>query len=326
MTTRPASRPFRFGVQARVGTNREDWSAVVKKIEDLGFSNMTMPDHLDQQLGPIAGLMAAATETTRLRIGHLVLANDFRHPVILAKELATLDLLSGGRLDIALGAGHDQHDFHAAGIPLDRPGQRIDRLIEALDVLEGLLRPLPFTYEGTHYQVDNLTGYPRPVQEPIPLLIGAGGTRMLRLAARRADIIGINGTMIPGAPPAGALTSALPIPNISHASWLSMSANEIDAKVNVVREAAADRLSEIELSVRTYLTHVGPDGLAVQHRLAEELEVDLNFVRESPYILVGSVAQIIEALHERRERWGFTHVMIGSGEIDAFAPIIEALK
>jgi probable F420-dependent oxidoreductase len=326
MTAQPTHRPFRFGVQSRVGASRQGWAAFVRRVEDLGYSNMTMPDHLDQQLGPIAGLMAAADATTRLRVGHLVLANDFRHPAILAKELATLDLLSDGRLDIALGAGHDQLDFQAAGIRMDRPGERIDRLIEALDILYGLFGPQPFSYAGTHYQVDDLNGYPKPMQRHVPLLIGAGGTRMLRLAAKRADIIGINGTMIPGPPPAGVRTSDLPIPNISHASWLSMSAGEIDAKVNVVREAAASRISEIELSVRAYLTHVSPDGDAVQKRLADELEVDLDFVRESPFILVGSLAQITEALHERRERWGFTHVMVGAAEVESFAPVIEALK
>ena len=254
----PASRPrpFRFGVQARLARSRAQWSEMARRAEALGYDSLTLPDHLDGQLGPIAGLMAAADATTRLRVGHLVLANDYRHPVVLAKELATLDLLSDGRLDLALGAGHDESDYRAMGLAFDRPGERIGRLEEALEIIYGLFGREPFSYEGRHYRVREMDGQPKPAQPRVPLLIGAGGSRMLRLAARRADIIGVNGTMRPGLISPGVLTSSLPIPRISHASWLSMSAEHVDAKVALIRQSAGERMAGIELSVRAFLTQV----------------------------------------------------------------------
>jgi probable F420-dependent oxidoreductase len=321
-----ASRPFRFGVQARLARSRGHWADLAHRAEVLGYDCLTMPDHLDEQLGPIAGLMAAADATTRLRIGHLVLANDYRHPVILAKELATLDLLSDGRLDLSIGAGHDANDYRAMGSAFDRPGLRIDRLEEALDIVYGLFGDGPFSYDGKHYQVSELDGQPKPVQPRVPLLIGAGGQRMLRLAARRADIIGVNGTLRPGPVPAGVLTSKLPIPRISHASWRSMSAEQVDAKVDLIRQAAGARMTGIELSVRAFLTQVTSHPAALEEQLARELEVDRQFTRSSPFILAGSVAGIAERLRERRERWGITHVVVGAAEMESFAPVLEAVR
>ncbi len=321
-----APRPFRFGVQARLARSRAHWAELAHRAEVLGYDCLTMPDHLDQQLGPIAGLMAAADATSRLRIGHLVLANDYRHPVILAKELATLDLLSDGRLDLSIGAGHDANDYRAMGAPFDRPGLRIDRLEEALDIVYGLFGDRPFSYDGKHYQVSELDGQPKPAQRRVPLLIGAGGQRMLRLAARRADVIGVNGTLRPGPVPPGVLTSTLPIPRISHASWRSMSAEQVDAKVDLIRQAAGTRMTEIELSVRAFLTQVTNHPAALEEQLARELEVDRQFTRSSPFVLAGSVAGIAERLRERRERWGITHVVVGAAEMESFAPVLEAVR
>lgn len=319
-------RPFRFGVQARLARSRAQWSELARRAEGLGYSSLTVPDHLDGQLGPIAGLMAAADATTRLRVGHLVLANDYRHPAILAKELATLDLLSDGRLDLALGAGHDENDYRAIGLPFDRPGERIERLEEALEIIYGLFGPEPFSYAGKHYRVRELDGQPKPAQPRVPLLIGAGGPRMLRLAARRADIIGVNGTMRPGPVSPGVLASDLPIPRISHASWLSMSAEHVDANVALIRRSAGTRLAGIELSVRAFLTAVTSRPGALEEQLARELEVDGQFVRTSPFILAGSVARIAETLYERRERWGITHVVVGAAEMESFAPVLAAVR
>jgi probable F420-dependent oxidoreductase len=319
-------RPFRFGVQARLAQSRAQWAEMARRTEALGYHSLTMPDHLDGQLGPIAGLMAAADATTRLRVGHLVLANDYRHPAILAKELATLDLLSDGRLDLALGAGHDENDYRAMGLAFDSPGERIDRLEEALEIIYGLFGREPFSYEGRHYRVRELDGQPKPSQPRVPVLIGAGGPRMLRLAARHADIIGVNGTMRPGPVSPGVLTSDLPIPRISHASWLSMSAEQVDAKVALIRRSAGARMAGIELSVRAFLTQVTSRLGALEEQLARELEVDRQFVRTSPFILAGSVARIAETLHERRERWGIAHVVVGAAEMESFAPVLEAVR
>jgi probable F420-dependent oxidoreductase len=326
MVTADAPRPFRFGVQARLARSRAQWAELAHRAEALGYDCLTMPDHLDDQLGPIAGLMAAADATTRLRIGHLVLANDYRHPVILAKELATLDLLSDGRLDLSIGAGHDASDYRAMGSAFDRPGLRIDRLEEALDVVYGLFGEGPFSYEGKYYQVRELDGQPKPTQPRVPLLMGAGGQRMLRLGASRADIIGVNGTMRPGPVSPGVLTSSLPIPRISHASWLSMSAEQVDRKVDLIRQAAGARMAGIELSVRAFLTQVTSRAAALEGQLARELEVDREFTRTSPFILAGSVAGIAERLRERRDRWGITHVVVGAAEMESFAPVLDAVR
>lgn len=319
-------RPFRFGLQARRASSLAEWTGTARRAESLGYQTLTMPDHLDDQLGPIAGLMAAADATTSLRVGHLVLANDYRHPAVLAKELATLDLLSDGRLDLALGAGHDQKDYRATGRSFDPPGERIDRLEEALDIIYGLFGHERFSFAGEHYQVRELDGLPKPRQPHVPLLVGAGGTRMLRLAARRADVIGINGRIQPGPVAPGVRTSDLPIPRISHASWMSMSAERVDAAVALIQRSAPERVADIELSVRAYLTHVTPRLEDLRRQLAGELGVGQDFVEASPFILAGSVSQIADTLRERRERWGITYIVIGAAEMESFAPVIEALR
>lgn len=319
-------RPFRFAVQARAAASGRAWGTLAQRAEDLGYSAMTMPDHLDDQYGPLAGLAAVACATSRLRIGHLVLANDYRHPAVLAKELATLDVISAGRLDLSVGAGHDENDYRAVGLPFDPPGQRIARLTEALDVIYGLFGATSLSMHGSFYRINDLDGYPKPIQSRIPLLIGAGGRKMLRLAAERADIIGINGTIRPGSVPPGVLTSKLPIPHISHESWLSMSAAEVDKKVALIRETAGSRAAHIELSIRAFLTQVTDRTDEFERQLSSDLSLDLDFVRHSPFVLAGSQARIVERLLERRERWGITYIVVGSAEMEAFAPVIAALS
>ena len=185
-------RAFRFGLQLATATSAKDWAEQAKRAEDLGFSSLLMPDHFGDQLAPIAGLMAAADATTSLRIGALVHDNDYRHPVVLAKESATLDLLSDGRLELGVGAGWMNTDYEQSGIPKDPAGVRIERLEEALDILDGLFADGPFDYQGQHYTITGLDGLPKPLQKPRPpLIIGGGGKRVLSLAARRADIVGI---------------------------------------------------------------------------------------------------------------------------------------
>ena len=146
--------PFRFGIQCRGPADGDGWRDLARRVEDLGWSTLTIADHFDDALAPIPGLMAAADATTTLRVGSMVLANDYRHPVVLAKEAATLDVLTGGRFDLGIGAGWMTTDYEAAGVPLDRPGLRIERLAEALAVLRGLWSDEPCTFAGDHYRVD----------------------------------------------------------------------------------------------------------------------------------------------------------------------------
>ncbi|MEM8925223.1 MAG: TIGR03621 family F420-dependent LLM class oxidoreductase, partial [Actinomycetota bacterium] len=177
------TRPFRFGVQTKTAANRAEWVELVRKIEDRGYATVTMPDHFDDQLSPSVALMAAADATELLRLGALVWCNDYRHPVVFAKDAATLDLLSEGRLELGIGAGWMTSDYEGAGMDYDRPGVRIERMTEAVAVLKALFADGPVTFEGEHYRIEGIEGTPKPFQRPHPpFLIGGGGPRMLRLA------------------------------------------------------------------------------------------------------------------------------------------------
>src|SRR3954469_20791025 len=178
-------RPFRFGVQLRgSGADAAGWVATARKLEDLGYATATMPDHFTDQLAPVPALSVAAATTTSLRVGALVFDNDHRHPVVLAKELATLDVLSGGRVEIGLGAGWMESDYRATGMPFDRAGVRIGRFEEAIAVIKGALADGPFSFAGEHYTITDYDGRPTPVQRPHPpLLIGGEAPRVLTIAA-----------------------------------------------------------------------------------------------------------------------------------------------
>ena len=184
---------FRFGVQEHSATSGSAWRDKARLMESLGYQALYLPDHFGDQLGPIAALMAAADATTTLRMGSLVFDNDYRHPAVLAKEVASLDLLSDGRFDLGLGAGWMASDYEQAGIPFDSPGVRIERMEEGLAIIKGLLAGGKFSFTGKHYRITSLEGTPSPVQKPHPpIVLGGGGRRMLRLAAREADIVNVN--------------------------------------------------------------------------------------------------------------------------------------
>ncbi len=244
----PSERPFRFGVQLSGPADGPAWTEQARKVEDLGYSTITMPDHFTDQLAPITALTMAAAATSTLRIGALVLDNDYRHPVVLAKELATLDVLSAGRVEIGIGAGWMESDYRAAGIQYDRPGVRIDRLVEALAVINGAMGDGPFSFAGQHYTITEYDGLPTPVQRPRPpILIGGGGRRVLSIAAQEADIVGINGTLAAGV--------------IGPEAIATMTGEAVAGGVALVREAAGARIAEIELNIRVFfLTRHGRPG------------------------------------------------------------------
>src|SRR6056297_2534183 len=191
-------KPFRFGVQLSTAATGGEWAETARRVETLGYDVATMPDHFGGQLAPMPALQAVLDATTTLRAGALVFDNDYRHPAILAKELATMDVLSDGRVEIGLGAGWMISDYEQLGIPYDRPGVRIDRFVEGLTVIRKAMEPGPFDFTGGHYTISGYDGLPKPVQTPPPLLIGGGGTRMLTIAAQHADIVGVNGTLAAG--------------------------------------------------------------------------------------------------------------------------------
>ncbi len=305
-------RPFRFGVQASTAENRPQWTDLAKRVEANGYSVLTMPDHFDGQLAPVPALMAAADVTTGLRVGALVWDNDYKHPVVLAKELATMDVLSDGRLEIGLGAGWMKTDYEAAGMPYDRAGVRIDRFVEGLHVIKGLMAEGPFSFSGTHYTISALNGTPKPVQGPCPpILIGGGGNRVLSIAAREADIIGINGTMHAGVVGPDAIAT--------------MTAEAVDDKVSIVHAAAGDRLADIELNVRVFMVNVTNDRSGTLAFIAKAIGVETSMVEQTPFALVGPPAKIVEDLLERRERWGFSYIIVGADDIESFAPVVAEL-
>lgn len=305
-------RGFRFGVQVSKETTAKGWAELARRTEAAGYDVLSMPDHFTDQLAPMPALMAAASATTTLRVGALVFDNDYKHPVILAKELATMDLLSDGRTEIGLGAGWMISDYEEAGIPYDSPKVRIDRFIEGMAIIRGAMADGPFSFAGDHYTVTNYTGWPKPVQSPPPILIGGGGKRVLSYAAREADIIGINGTLTAGVVGPEALST--------------MTAQSVDEKVAIVAAAGAHRLNDIEMNIRTFFVKVTDDRAKTVQGISSMFGVDEEMIDSSPFALIGSVDSCIEQLLERRERWGFSYTIVGAENIDECAPIVAALR
>ena len=305
-------RGFRFGVQVSKETSATGWAELARRTEAAGYEVLTMPDHFTDQLAPIPALMAAASATTTLRVGALVFDNDYKHPVVLAKELATIDLLSEGRLEIGLGAGWMISDYEEAGMPYDSPKVRIDRFIEGVAVIRGAMAEGSFSFSGDHYTITNYNGQPKPVQARPPLLIGGGGKRVLSYAAREADIIGINGTMTAGVVGPEALST--------------MTAESVDEKVAIVAAAGAHRINDIEMNIRTFFVKVTNDRAATVDGISSMFGVSKDMIDASPFALIGSVEECIEQLLERRERWGFSYTIVGAENIDECAPIVAALR
>jgi probable F420-dependent oxidoreductase len=308
----PHARRFRFGVQLSNAASAGDWADLARKAEDLGYSTLFLPDHFGDQLAPVPAMQAAADATSELRVGCLVFDNDFKHPVVLAKELATVDVLSDGRVEIGLGAGWMNTDYEQSGIPKDRAGVRIDRMEEAITVLKGLFAEEPCTFEGAHYTITGLDGMPKPLQRPHPpLLVGGGGRRMLSIAARHADIVGVNPALRTGDVDAEAAADA--------------TAEATDRKIAWVREAAGDRFDDLELNCLVLATIATDDVGGAAELVAGGFGVDPTAVLDIPHVLMGTAGHMVDALEARRERWGFSYVVIQGDAIDAFAPVVARL-
>ena len=274
---------------------------------------LTMPDHFTDQLAPVPALMSVADATTKLRVGALVWDNDYKHPVVLAKELATMDLLTDGRLELGIGAGWMISDYEQSGIPYERAGLRIDRMIEGIDVMKGCFAQGAFSYAGKHYTITNYDGLPKPLQAPCPpILIGGGGKRVLTYAAQVADIIGINATMSAGAVGPEAIST--------------MTAEAVDGKVDIIRETAGDRFNHVEMNIRAFLVNITDDAAGAISRLAAGMGVEESMVAETPFALMGPPSKLIEDLIARRERWGFSYVIVGGEDVEKFAPVVAALS
>lgn len=305
-------RPFRFGVQASRVTSAEDWLATAREAEALGYHVLTQADHLNEQLAPFSALAAAAAVTTRLRLGTLVLCNDFRHPAVLAKEIATLDVLSGGRVEAGLGAGWLREEYEQAGIPYQAPGRRIERLQESVAVLKGLWSGEPVDYSGDHYTLQGLRGRPRPVQRPHPPLhIGGGGRRILSLAGREADIVGIHYNLAEGDFTERTMRSSEEDPTASRIEW--------------VRRAAGDRFAELELACMIFEVVVTGRPREAARRVGDRFGLSADEVFRAPNFLIGTEEEMAEQVRERRRRYGLTYLTVTAESMRDFAPVVARL-
>lgn len=300
--------PFRFGAMVGRTDHRRQWLDQVAAAEDLGYSTVFISDHFADKLAPLPALAMAAEHTT-LKLGTLVLANDFRHPAVLAKEAATVDLLSEGRLELGLGTGWEEGDYAASGITRHPPRVQVDRLEEALEVLRGLWSPEELTFEGSHYRVHS-DGLPKPGEGRPTLLIGGGGRRMLGLAGRRADIVGISAAEI--------VTRADLARGITEAGQL------LDTKVEWIRAGAGARFGSLELNILLFGVGVG-DRTREAASLAERWGGTPEGILASPHFLTGSVVQITADLVERRQRWGISYLAVPESAWSALAPVVQHL-
>ena len=307
--------PFRFGVQFSTSASGDVYRETVRKIEDLGYSTVFCPDHFDDQWAPTVALTVAAEATTTLRVAALVYDVDYRHPVTLAKEIATLDVVSGGRVEFGIGAGWMADDYAAAGIRFDRPGVRIDRMIEAIEVVQGLWSGEPFNFRGSHYEISGLTGTPSPYQPGgPPIIVGGGGKRVLTEAALRANIVGLNASLHAGSVGPETALSALGERFLERRNW--------------VEEAAGDRFPDIELQMNTFMTAVTNttseadqmfEGMAPMFGLSPEQ------ARTIPMVLAGTISDVCDQLHRYRELYGTSYWVIHEGEVDAMAPVVAKM-
>ncbi|CAN5855216.1 LLM class F420-dependent oxidoreductase [soil metagenome] len=307
-------RPFRFGVGVPTAGSRAEWAEKARKSEDLGFSTLHVADHLAEVLPPMPAMLAAAEATTTLRVGSLVLNNDFRHPVLVAREAAAVDLLSDGRLELGLGAGHAEPEYRQAGLTFDRPPTRVARLAESVVIIKALLAGEEVTLAGEHYDVRDHRVHPLPVQKPHPpILVGGNNRTLLRFAAREADIVGLSGT---GRTNADGVTH--------EATGFPPSA--VDERIALVREAAGDRSAHLELHALVQAVIVTDDPRAASERMRERLpELTVEEILTTPYLLIGTIGEMVDDLRARRERFGFSYFSVFEPAAEALAPVIARL-
>jgi probable F420-dependent oxidoreductase len=271
-----------------------------------------VPDHFDEGLGPIAAMAAAAAVTDTIRVGPLVLDCDYRHPAVVSRELATIDQLSEGRLEVGLGAGWKHLDYEQSGIPMDPPKVRVDRMIEHAQVLKALFAGEPAKFDGEHYCITDLDGSPKPYRpEGPPFLIGGGAPRVLRFAGAFADIVGVNASIHSGEIDTAAAHDALP--------------DSIDRKLGWLREGAGARFDDLELNAWLSIAEVTDDAASLGEALGGVFDASTDDILASPLVLIGTAAEIVERLHERRERWGYSYHVIPGDKVRDFAPIVAQL-
>ncbi len=318
-------RPFRFGVQSFSATSGREWRERARRVEGLGYSTLSLADHFigpgpvqeatghpPQELAAGPAMAVAAEVTSHLRVGCRVYCNDYRHPAMLAKEAATLDLFSEGRLELGIGAGWLKGEYAAANIPFDPAGRRIARLGESVRLIKALMAEGEVRFSGDHYRVEGFEGRPSPRQEPHPpIMIGGGGKKVLSLAGREADIVSFNFNNRSGV--------------LGSEGVQNSTAELTGQKVEWVRRAAGDRFAEIELEIGAYFTSVGDQAQAMAEGMANVFGLSLDVMKEHPHGLFGSVDEVCEELLRRRERYGINYVTVGDLQMEEFAAVVARL-
>ena len=305
------SRPFRFGIQLRNGQDGAQWRNLARRAEALGYSTLFLPDHFDAAWSPTVPLTVAAEATTSLKVGALVFDNDYRHPLVLARDMATLDVFSEGRVEFGLGAGWRTTDYQQSGITLDTPGVRIDRMAESLEIFRRLWTDEKVSYAGTHYQLTAASCHPKPFTPGgPPVIVGGGGKRVLGIAAKFASIIGVNPELTSGEAGVEAAQTGVAARYLQRIEW--------------IKEAAGDRFDDIELQVLCRIEKIHPDRHSFAKDLAPFFGLSPEEALQMPIVLVGTVDQICADLIERRETYGFSYIVVH--DMDGFAPIVERLN
>lgn len=314
--------PFRFAVQATNASGAREWRDTALKVQDLGYSTLFLADHYlgpgpaqraartpRQDLAPIAAMATAAAVTKALRIGCRVFCVDYHVPAVLAKEAATLDLLSDGRLELGIGAGWSADEYSAMGLTFDRPGRRITKLEEVIGLFKAHFGGDEIGSAGEFVAVSGYAGRPRPVQRPHPpIMVGGAGKRVLSLAAREADIVSISN-----------------VPFVAHNEAGLDPRSEAQRRTGYVRAAAADRFGNLEIESSPYFTEITDDAGRALANLASATGISADILREHPNVLIGSVDTVVEVLQSRREELGINYVTVQQPRLDAFAPIVARL-
>lgn len=319
------SRPIRFGVQSYAPASGREWRETARKAEDLGFSSFHLADHVIgpgpalaatghpvQTVAAIPAMAVAAEATSTIRVGCRVLCVDYRNPVMLVKELATLDMFSEGRLEIGLGAGWLKNEYEAMGIGFDRPGIRLDRLEETIDLMRAAFSPGELDIRGAHVHAVGFEAVPKPFSDAMPpLMIGGGARRVLTIAGREADIVSLNFDNSSG--------------RLGPEGIGSSTAESTLQKIEWIKEGAGDRFADIELEIAAYFTVVTDDGEAVRSKMGSMFGLSSQAMAEHPNVLIGSIEEICDRIVERRDRFGISYVSFGSSNMEAVAPVVAKL-
>jgi probable F420-dependent oxidoreductase len=308
------THPFRFGVQVQK-LPTDGWADTVRRIEAWGYSTIFIPDHFGTQWEPTAGLAAIAAVTGRINVGTLVYDVDYRHPVVLAKAAATIHLVSGGRHEFGIGAGWMETDYREAGMPYDRPGVRIERLGEALEIIRSMWTQERTSFTGKHYQITNIAQAAElPAGERPRILVGGGGPRLLALAGRYADIVGINPTLIEG--------------KVTPDTPADLAPERVREKVGWVREAAAKAGRDpdaIEFNTLSFVLSVSDDPKPLREALARNTGMTVEQIADCPLFLTGSAAELRDRLQRRREQTGISYVVVQGAKTEALEAFAEAV-